>query len=170
MIRRPELKSTFARAVVPVVAGIGFFALVGLALWGVAALTSRNPNEASPLLANRTFKRAHVETYSRIIAQDGPVMFPDLIGTDGDLTVVLDHTGTDPRHGWRLYMAYPADRPASCKVTQVQHTRNFVDCDGRTLAVEQLAPPPQGVNPRIYDDGMIELDLTPDPATVGTAG
>lgn len=146
----------------PVAAGIGFFALLALALWGVAALTSRNPNDASPLLANRTFRRAHVETYSALIAKDGPVMFPDLIGTDGDLTVVLDHTGTDARRGWHLYLAHPADRPVSCKVSQVPRTRTFIDCAGRTLQVEQLAPPPQGVNPRVYDDGMIELDLTPD--------
>ena len=163
MIRKPQLTSTWARAVVPVAAGIGFFVLLGLALWAVAELTSRNPNETSDLLANRTFRRAHVSTYSAIIANDGPVLFPDLIGTDGDLSVVLDHTGADEKRGWQLYMAYPADRPISCKVEQVRGTRTFRDCDGSTIPVEQLHLPPRGIHPTVFDNGMIELDLTADP-------
>ncbi len=170
MIRTPQLRSTWARAVVPVVAGIGFFGLLGLALWGVAALTSRHPNEASDLLANRTFRRAHVSTYSKLIAADGPVLFPDLIGTDGDLSVVLDHTGADEMTGWRLYMAYPADRPIGCKVTQVPRTRTFRDCGGRTIPVEQLHLPPAGIRPTVFQDGMIELDLVPDRTRTGIPG
>ncbi len=168
MIRKPQLESTFARAVVPVVAGIGFFALLGLALWGVAALTSRHPNETSDLLAGRRFRPAHSSVYASIIERDGPIMFPDLIGTDGDLTVVLDHTGDDPGFGWQMYMAHPADRPLSCKVAQVPHTRNFTDCDGRTLPVERLALPAQGMSVVVWRDGMLELDLVADrrnPAT-----
>ena len=53
-MRRPRLQSTFARAVVPVAAGIGFFGLLALALWGVAALMSRDTGAATERLTPST--------------------------------------------------------------------------------------------------------------------
>src|SRR5690606_10823432 len=96
MPRRPQLKTSFTRAVVPVLGGIGFFALLFLALWGVAALTSRNSAQTNEVLAGRTFEPGRVTTYASIVEAGGPIIFPDLLGTDGDKTIVLDHTGDDP--------------------------------------------------------------------------
>jgi hypothetical protein len=169
MPRRPRLQSTFARAVVPVLGGIAFFAVLGLALWGVAALSSRG-EQPNDVLASRTFTPGRVTTYARIVDRDGPIIFPDLLGTDGDRTVVLDHTGSDPSRGWVLYLAHPADRPITCKVTQIRTSRQFTDCEGRTLDVEQLAPPPAGVAPTVSVDGVLNLDLVPDTVTPGTSG
>jgi hypothetical protein len=165
MLRRPQLRSTFARAVVPVVGGIAFFAVLFGALYGVAALISHNSSTTSEILAGRTFQPGSVRTYASIVQADGPIIFPDLLGTDGDKTVVLDHTGTDPMRGWVIYLGHPADRPISCKVTQVRSTRQFTDCDGRTIDVEQLSPPPAGVAPAVSVDGVLSLDLVPDSVT-----
>jgi hypothetical protein len=154
-----------ARAVAPVVGGIGFFAVLGLLLWVLAAAIS---GSKGGLLTSDTFKPGSAKAYAAIVAADGPIIFPDLLGTDGDRTIVLDHTGEDPLNGWRIFLAHPADRPISCKVSQVQHTRTFTDCDGRTIGVEQLAPPEAGIRPTVSQDGVLSLDVTPDPATTPT--
>jgi len=162
----PELRSPLARAVVPVAAGIGFFALLALVLWAIAASISGG-DQRGGLLTDETFTPGSARTYAAIVATDGPVIFPDLLGTDGDRTVVLDHTGDDPLTGWRVYLAHPADKPLSCKVTQVLSTRTFVDCDGRTVGVEQLALPEQGIRPVVGQDGILSLDLTPEVTATG---
>ena len=163
MVRRIELKSPFARAVVPVTAGIGFFALLGLFMWGVAALSSNG--DSSSLLANRTFSPGRATAYASSIAENGPIIFPDLLGTDGDKTIVLDHTGDDPKQGFAIYLAHPADRPVGCKVTQRPKSRVFTDCEGRILEPSQLAAPPAGVSPVVSKDGILDLIVTVAPAT-----
>ena len=45
---------------------------------------------------------------------------------------------------------------------QVKHTRQFTDCEGRTLEPADLALPPKGVRPIINGDGTLTLDLTSD--------
>lgn len=162
VVRRPQLRTPLARAVVPVLGGIGFFAVLALVLWGIAALVSRNGSGATANLASNVFRPGSVVRYAAIIDQDGPVLFPDLLGTDGDRSIVLDHTGADPMHGWWIYLGHPADRPISCKVVQVQHTSRFTDCEGRTLEVDELAPPPRGIAPDVSADGILTLDLIPD--------
>ena len=108
---------------------------------------------------------------ANIVAADGPLIFPDLLQSNGRRSIVLDHEGDDPQDGWHVYMAYPADRDVTCKVTQVKRTRNFTDCDGRTVVVTQLALPPQGVSPVVSPDGQLSLDLLPTSAepTISTA-
>jgi hypothetical protein len=148
--------------VVPVAGGIAFFAVLALILWGIAALVARNGSGATANLASDVFRPGSVERYAAIIDEDGPVLFPDLLGTDGDKSIVLDHQGADPMHNWYVYLGHPADRPISCKVRQVQHTSRFTDCEGRTIEVDQLALPPPGVAPVVSSDGILTLDLTPD--------
>ncbi len=142
MPRRPLARTPLQRALYPVLGGIAFFALLGLATWGVAAILSGNPDDLSDDLSSPTFEVGHVESISAIIADDGPLIFPDLVRAGGRRTVVLDHTGDDVRANWVVYYAAPADRPLDCKVTQQQGTRQFTDCDGRTIDVTDLTPPP----------------------------
>jgi hypothetical protein len=146
--------------VAPVLGGIGFFGVVALVLWGIASLVSQNGSGATANLASNVFTPGSVIRYSAIIDEDGPVLFPDLLGTDGDKSIILDHLGTDPMVGWRIYLGHPADRPISCKVTQVQHTQRFTDCEGRTIGVDALALPPAGIAPVVSADGILTLDLT----------
>ena len=80
---------------------------------------------------------------------------------------MLDHTGTDVDQHWRIYLAYPADRTVDCKVVQIKQSRNFTDCEKRTIAVEQLAIPPAGVAPIVSADGKLTLDLLPDTQSTG---
>jgi hypothetical protein len=157
-MRRPQLKSTFARATVPVAIGLVFLALMFLALWGVAALISGNSEDATEYLAPAYQEMGRVGPLADTIAADGPLILPDLVGDDRN--VVLDHTGPDPLRGWALYLAHPADSDPTCEIELVRGTRTFTDCTGRTLEIGDLALPPDGVLPIVdADAGRLTLSL-----------
>jgi hypothetical protein len=160
-VRRPQLQSTFARAVVPVALGIAFFAILGLALWGAAALIAGNPDQATENLAPTIQEMGGTASLAKAIAEGGPILLNDLIGNDSH--IVLDHEGDDPGNGWNLYLAHPADRTYQCTIEVVRGTATFTDCEGRTITVDDLAPVPAGVRPVLNKEGtVLTLDLTPD--------
>lgn len=154
----PELRSPVARAVLPVIGGLLVLAAIGAFTWGIAAYISRGGADGSERLAPSTFTIGNVESLSEEVAESGPLYFPELGTAIGTRSIVVDHTGNDPRDGWRVYWGYPADRPASCVVEQVPGTAEFVDCDGRTVDVAELSPPDEGVFPRV-DDNVLIVDL-----------
>lgn len=160
-MRRPQFRSPVARAVVPVLAGIGFFAVLGLMLWGAAAYIARHGDQRSNTFAPTTFEVGRTKSIAASVADEGPLIFPDLLRNSGKRSIVLDHTGDDDRRNWRIFMAYPADRAVDCKVVQVKRTRTFTDCEGRSLQVEALAAPPPGVLPIVSADGTLTLNLLP---------
>ncbi|MCU1395258.1 MAG: hypothetical protein JWM34_3686 [Ilumatobacteraceae bacterium] len=163
-MRLPRYRSPLARAVMPVLAGIGFFGVLGLLLWGAAAYIAHHSDQRSKDFAPSTFEVGRTTSIAATVTDDGPLIFPDLLRSSGQKTIVLDHVGDDPQQGWRIYLAYPADRTVDCKVTQIRHTRNYTDCNGRTIAVEALAAPPDGVLPIVSADGTLTLDLLPNAA------
>jgi hypothetical protein len=170
MVRQIRLQSTWARAVVPVAAGIGFFALLGLFLWGLAGILSGNE---TGLLRERSFEPGPARVWASSIDRDGPILFADLTGTDGAESVVLNHVGDDPERGFELYLPYPADRTPACAVVQDRGTRMFVDCEGRTIDVTDLATPAPGIAPVVSADGVLSLDLVPvtaESTAPGTTG
>ena len=156
MVEVGSERSTLQRALLPVLGGIAFFAVLGLLLWIAAAFIASDPDDVEERLAETTFEVGSVESISSIIADDGPLIFPDLVRSGGTRTVVLDHTGDEVGKGWRVYFAHPSDRDVACKVEQIRGTRDFVDCDGRTVRVEELAPA-AGVSPVISDVVVIDL-------------
>ena len=159
-VRQPRLKSTFARATVPVAAGIGFFALLAALLWGVAALISRNTDQVTNNLSPTTQELGNAESLAEVIRTDGPIILNDLLGNDDHL--VVTHSGDDPTRGWAIYLAHPADRDLSCPVEVVKGTQTFLDCDGRTLTVDDLALVPDYAK-LFYNEGegTITISLRP---------
>ena len=158
--QRPvKLKSTWSRALVPVLAGIAFLVFIGLVTWGVAAWISRGGADVTDTLAPTRFTVSSVESAARIVEDDGPILFPGLNTTTGERTLVLDHQGDDPTRGWTIYYAFPAGRDASCTVEQVVGTRDFIDCDGNTIDVSELSPPDAGVNPVVENQRVLIIDL-----------
>ncbi|MFP5486983.1 MAG: hypothetical protein ACLGHQ_01575, partial [Acidimicrobiia bacterium] len=147
----PQLRSPLARAVAPVVGGAAVLALIAGFTWVMAIVISNNSDGASERLAPSTFTIGDVEALSASIAEDGPLLFPELGTAIGTRSIVVDHSGDVAADGWRVYWAYPADRPSTCIVEQVVGTRTFEDCDGRVIEVEQLSPPDEGVFPRVDD-------------------
>lgn len=166
----PEFRSPAARAVVPIVAGLGFFALLGLVMWGIAALMAGEQAQTTTFTPDR-LPIGNVDQWAETIDANGPVLFPGLGTTSGERTIVLDHNGTNSERGWIVYYAFPADRDVSCAIEQVVGTDTFVDCEGRTISVEELAPPANGEYPIIEDRIALFIDLgerLDDPVTLET--
>lgn len=137
-IRKP--RTPLGRAVLPIVSGLGFFALLFGVTWLFADRATEN-RKREVRSGDYTFRVGPVEDMAKIIERDGPILYPDLRDTTYDRTIVVDHTGDDPARGWQVYYAYPADREPSCLVTHVKSSRDFIDCENRTLAVEELHRP-----------------------------
>jgi hypothetical protein len=156
--RPPRLRSPVTRAVVPVAGGLLLLAAIMGITWLIAAYISSGGAESTERLAPSTFRVGNVETIADVVAEDGPIIFPGLNTTTGDRTLVLDHQSESPADGWRVYWAYPADRDASCAVSQVRGTSRFTDCDGRQLDVTELAPP-EGVRPVVENRRTLSIDL-----------
>ena len=158
-VRQPvQLRSTWSRALLPVLGGLVFLTVLALITWGVAAWISRGGAEVTERLAPTRFDVGSAQSVARIVEEDGPIIFPGLNTTTGERTLVLDHQGDDPTRGWRVYYAHPVDRP-DCPVEQVVGTREFVDCDGETIGVEDLSPPAAGVNPIVENQRLLYIDL-----------
>ncbi len=156
-MRTPRLRSPLARAVVPVLGGIAFFCLFFGGLWVVASIIN---NRATPTsnVANKVFEVGKVEAMAKAVAKDGPLLFPDLKSPDGVRSIVLDHTGTDPAEGWRVYYGYPEDLDATCLVTHIKGTRTFTDCHGRKIEINQLEKP-LNVRPIVENRKTLYVDL-----------
>jgi len=154
---RFRLRSPLARALAPVVAGLGFFALLFLALWGAAALISRNPERITNL-GDRIFEVGQVQRVAESVRDSGPILYPDLRDPDGSRSIVLDHEGDQPAVGWRVFYAWPADRDATCIAEQIEKTSTFTDCEGRTIDIEDLARPTD-VRPLVENRKTLYIDL-----------
>jgi hypothetical protein len=165
--RQPiQLRSPLARAIVPVLGGLLVIVVIGLFLWGMAAYISGG--ETTERLAPTRFEVGSTQNAANIVGEDGPIMFPGLYTTTGERTFVMHHEGDDPATGWTVYAAYPAGRDATCTVEQVVGTSDFIDCDGNTIDVTELAPPPPGVNPIVENGRTLILDLSGVTATTAT--
>ena len=145
VLPRPGLRflrprTPLGRAALPIVAGLAFFALLFGVTWLFADQATDN-RKREVKAGDYTFRVGPVDDMAAIVERDGPILYPDLRDTDYQRTIVVDHTGNDSTKGWQVYYAYPADRDPSCIVTHVKGTRDFIDCDERTLAVELLHRP-----------------------------
>ncbi len=150
----PQLRTPLARAVVPVLGGMGVLTLLGLLTWGVAANIERTES-----LAPSVYEVGNVEPIADQIAENGPLLLPGLDTSSEKRNVVLNHVGDDPTQGWQVYFAYPEDRNEFCPVRQVRRTATFIDCEDRRVEVTKLAKPP-GVFPLVQNAETISIDLT----------
>ena len=155
-----------ARAVLPVVGGIIVFAAIAGFTWAIAAYISDGETGTTERLAPSVCTIGRVDSLAESVAEDGPLLFPELGTAIGTRSIVVDHEGDVPADGWRVYWAYPADRAPTCVVEQVVGTSDFIDCDGRTIDVTELSPPDRGVFPVVEDRTTLSIDVRG--ATAGT--
>lgn len=150
----PRLRSPFARAVVPVAAGIGFFALLFGVTWLIAVAVSGD--EEGIRIGDQEFTVGRADFTVQRIVEHGPLLFADLKGTQGEQAVILDH---DPDaidvEGWMLYFAYRADRGPGCLVEIDTETEQLEDCDGMPVTVTELQP--------AAPDAIVVVELTKRP-------
>jgi hypothetical protein len=151
----------------PVLGGIVAFAAMAGFTWAIAAYISGGNTGTTDRLAPSVFTIGQVDSLAESVAEDGPLLFPELGTAIGTRSIVVDHEGDVPADGWRVYWAYPADRDPTCIVEQVVGTSDFVDCDGRTIDVTELSPPDDGVFPAVEDRTTLIIDVrgaTPGPS------
>jgi hypothetical protein len=158
-VEAPELRSPFARAVLPVLGGAAVLAVMAGFTWAIAAYISGGTSPTTDRLAPSTFRIGNVEGLAETVAADGPLFFPELGTSIGTRSIVVDHTGDVPADNWRVYWAYPADRDPTCVVEQVPNSSTFTDCDGRSIDVTELSPPDEGVVPRVEERTTLIIDL-----------
>ena len=150
-------RSPFARAVLPIIGGVAFFA----ALFGITWLVASSITDHSATVQNtgrRTFVVGSVSDIAKSVAANGPVLYPDLRDSSGTRSIVIDHTGSDDALGWQVYYAFPADRNAQCLVTQIERSRTFSDCEGRSITVNQLKLP-DDVRPIVENRTTLLIDM-----------
>jgi hypothetical protein len=153
------MRSPVTRAIVPVLGGLVLILAIGGVLWGMAAYISSGDAESSERFLPTEIEMGPVDALADEVEENGPLFMPELGTSIGTRSIVVDHTGTTAADGWRIYLAHPADREPTCLVTQVVGTRTFTDCEGRTLDVGELAPPDEGVYPRVDDRTTLFIDF-----------
>lgn len=137
--------------------GVAFFAVLFGATWLLAdRATERRTSGEVPVA--RTFEVGRVDDVAEVIGRDGPILYPDLRDPSGRRSIVIDHVGDDPARGWQVYAAHPDDRDATCLVRHVPASRDFVDCEGRTLDVSALRRP-LDARPIVENRTMLLIDL-----------
>jgi hypothetical protein len=123
--------------VVPVVAGIAFFAALFGITYLVAALVSDNAEGIK--LGDKEFTIGRVDIAAERIRRYGPLLYADLKGTAGEQAIVVDHDPNLPdTEGWAVYFAYRADRGPSCLISINQETERLQDCDAQPITVQDL--------------------------------
>ncbi len=156
-MRRIKFTSTVMRAVVPVAGGILGFAVLFGVTWIFASMATDN-RERNPETIAKTFEIGRVDDIAKLITEGGPILYPDLRDSTGKRSIVIDHAGNDPAKSWQVYYAYPADRGETCLVEHIANSRDFKDCEGRTLRVEQLQLP-LDVRPIVENMRTLLIDL-----------
>lgn len=161
-----NLRSPLRRALIPIIGGIAVFAALFGVTWLMAAYITNNA-EVNVQSGDRTFVVGSVVDIAKSVANDGPVLYPDLRDSAGTRSIVIEHTGDDPASGWQVYYAYPADRDSTCLVKQIERTHTFTDCEGRILNVDQLQPPAD-VRPIVENRTTLLIDMRESPSTPST--
>ena len=128
-------------------------------LWLMAVWLSGDGTETSERLAPTRLELGSVTARADDVAEEGPLLFQELDTVTGSRSIVVHHEGDDPATGWRLFYAFPVDRP-DCLAEQIPGTRTFVDCDGSELDVTELSPPTENVRPVVEDGRILFLDLS----------
>lgn len=90
-------------------------------------------------LGDSTFSGLKAESTAEQIAEDGPLLVPDV--ASGDRDIVLQHLGDDAEQGWIALVARPPGVPRNCTIQWQEddsvfrlldeHGEVTDDCDGR---------------------------------------
>jgi hypothetical protein len=86
-------------------------------------------------LSTSTFRVGPAERLAKPIANDGPVLLPDLLHKDRDIFV--QHLGSDPKQGWLAFDSRPPGEKRTCYLRWRKNIRDFRDpCSGRVYPAD----------------------------------
>jgi len=149
-----------ARAVVPVLAGLGVLVLLFGFLWLIAVVVTRNADDADRRIGADVFEVGRVDRLADSVEANGPILFPNLSGPAGERPVGLVHDGATDFEGWRVFSLQPPANAPDCLVSLDRETKELVDCKGVTFTPDEL-PDAERVVVLIDEGGTLTLDLQP---------
>lgn len=155
------------------VAAAGVVVAIGVAA-ALAVLANRGTVDVR--LGSDTFAEHDAEDAARDIAENGPILLPDLAG--GDRDIYLQHFGDDPDEGWIAFAARPPGVSRSCtlqwrgddEVFRLVDSAGKVsgECDGREFPADGEGLPTYPVT--VDADGTLDIDLNAADRTTSTSG
>ncbi len=117
----------------PVLVGLAFIAVLGLAVWGVAVWLSHTSGPGSKVevnLGEDTFNVGPADQRAEEIGSRGPLLFPGLVAADEGY-IIVNHSGTNDVSGWVVFAAVPPGSKVECAVQWRANAQQFVDpCTG----------------------------------------
>lgn len=141
-----------SRATNWILGGIFLVVLAICVAGAVLALSAQN-QDIEVNLGDDEFEVPGVEPAAARIAEDGPDIYPDLVG--GNRPILLNHVGDDPTEGWVAVVAI-APGSEACIVDWDADDEVFRDCEGTSY-------PPDGTGldqlPTRVEDDTLYVDL-----------
>jgi hypothetical protein len=135
-------------------------AVVALAIWGVAVLTSRQ-SSLDVRLGDQTFQGGRAERLADEIADRGPIFYGDIgdTGSGDKRDIILQHLGDDFREGWYAFRAQPPGEARDCTWQWQPDEELF-----RAACDESLTAPADGEGLESYpvvvdEDDRLDIDL-----------
>ena len=145
---------------------LGVGAMILLVVW---ISDQARQGEVGIRIGDDTFRPGQADTLADFIAEEGPMLVPDVAG--GDRDVILQHLGEDPRRGWHAFAARPPDASRDCVAEWQPDSTRFVDsCDGTVYPADGEGLPMFPV--RVDTDGELEVVVVPtnDPQSSAAEG
>jgi len=123
----------------------------------LAAVALSGQDGQSVRLGDSTFQGGSAERLAAEIADQGPIIYPDVSG-GRDRDLILQHLGDDHRRGWYAFRAQPPDKPRDCTWQWRAEQRRF-----RARCDHDLTAPADGRGlerfPVKVVDGRLDIDL-----------
>jgi hypothetical protein len=155
------------------VAAAGVVVAIGVAA-ALAVLANRGTVDVR--LGSDTFAEHDAEDAARDIAENGPILLPDLAG--GDRDIYVQHFGDDPDEGWIAFAARPPGVSRECTLQWQPRGEVFRlldsdgevagECDGREYPADGEGLPQYPVT--VDADGNLDVDLNAADRTTSTGG
>jgi hypothetical protein len=167
----PVARSTRStRSVVLAVGGLTFGIALALGLFVLALPQLEESGRVEVQLGDDVFKdiRADEETV-REIAERGPYLFSDVSG--GSRDVFVQHLGSDPTEGWRVFDARPPDAGRDCTLVWVTDEEHFAFAEPDRCGDETFPADGEGLKQyptEVDDDENLIVDLQFDQRPTST--
>ena len=158
----PEManrNSLARRTFLPVLGGAAFIVILAAVLWLIAVRISHNSQTLDVHLGDDVFKLPAKRTAERIVKEQAPLLFPDLL-VDGSLDIYVNHFGSDTQRGWVAFAARPAGEPRPCNLVFPIGATKFSDpCTNASYPATGQGLPQFAVD--VTPAGTLQIDLTP---------
>lgn len=147
------------RSLVIAVSGLVLGLVLVLAVFILAIPSLTESGEVEVRLGPERFDAGPADDRAEAIADQGPLLLPDVSG--GDRDVYVQHLGGDLRSGWLVFDARRPGTSRDCTLEWRADTQQFVDpCDGTT--VDERGTGLTQYTVEVTEDDRVVVDLRRD--------